>query len=280
MIAILVFNMVQRSHQEHGEKKRFATLNMAIILLLLNGSLAVILRYGLPDTYILAGVGIAAVAAFIMRKKTFIFKLRCSECGTLYPAKQILLYDNPECSHCASGPAAEITNSDDVPDRVSAIDWDGWVPSETAVLCFVEDGDKLMLIHKKTGLGAGKINAPGGRIEPGETPEQAAVRETIEETGITPSELEEKGRLHFQFKDGYSLKGHVFFARKFSGQLTETDEADPFWCTKSDIPYGKMWEDDILWLPLTLEGKNIEGRFVFDGDTMLDQDVQECEAWS
>ncbi|RKX74483.1 MAG: NUDIX hydrolase, partial [Spirochaetes bacterium] len=55
-----------------------------------------------------------------------------------------------------------------------------WKPVEEAVLCFIRDRkeEKVLLIHKKTGLGAGLINAPGGRIDPGETPEEAAVRET------------------------------------------------------------------------------------------------------
>jgi 8-oxo-dGTP diphosphatase len=48
-------------------------------------------------------------------------------------------------------------------------DWSVWQPTERANLCFVTRGDEVLLIHKKRGLGAGKINGPGGRIEPGET---------------------------------------------------------------------------------------------------------------
>lgn len=46
-------------------------------------------------------------------------------------------------------------------------DWTGWVPRERAVLVFLRDGDQLLLIHKKRGLGTGKVNAPGGRVETG-----------------------------------------------------------------------------------------------------------------
>jgi len=49
----------------------------------------------------------------------------------------------------------------------------------------------------------------------------------------------------------------------------QTDEAEPFWCAESDIPYDRMWADDRLWIPLMLDGQGFEGRFVFDGDRML-----------
>ena len=62
------------------------------------------------------------------------------------------------------------------PGGFAEVDWSRWEPTERAVLCFVRDGDRVLLIHKKTGLGAGKVNAPGGRIDPGETAEEAAIR--------------------------------------------------------------------------------------------------------
>ncbi len=63
------------------------------------------------------------------------------------------------------------------------IDWEKWAPKDRAVLTFIRCEGRLLLIVKKRGLGQGKVNAPGGRLEPGETPEQAAVRETREEVG-------------------------------------------------------------------------------------------------
>jgi 8-oxo-dGTP diphosphatase len=156
---------------------------------------------------------------------------------------------------------------------VSAVDWNTWIPKERAVLCFVRDKDLLMLIHKKTGLGKGKVNAPGGRIEPGETASEAAIRETFEETGVQASELEKVGELFFIFTDGYSLHGSVFFANKFIGTPFETREADPFWCSTNAIPYNQMWEDDKHWLPLILAGKKFKGYFIFDDDVMLSKSV-------
>jgi 8-oxo-dGTP diphosphatase len=157
---------------------------------------------------------------------------------------------------------------------VDAIDWSAWVPTEKAVLCFVRKNNELLLIHKKTGLGKGKINAPGGRIEASESALQAAIRETSEEVGIVPDTLTETGQLFFEFTNGYKLHGTVFFAAAFTGNLIETYEAAPFWCDINSLPYDRMWEDDRHWLPLVLSGKYIKGYFVFDDDVMLGKRVK------
>lgn len=155
------------------------------------------------------------------------------------------------------------------PLHVDTVDWHLWKPEERAVLCYIFADNQVLLIHKKKGLGAGKINAPGGRIEPGETPLEAAVRETIEETGITPLNPVQSADVSFIFLSGYSLHGAVFTASAWEGTLTETDEALPFWCPVPEIPYADMWEDDILWLPHVIAGKYTSGRFIFDEDNML-----------
>jgi 8-oxo-dGTP diphosphatase len=56
-----------------------------------------------------------------------------------------------------------------------AIDWDSWEARDRATLLFVVLDFRVLLIRKLRGLGAGKINAPGGRIDPGETSEGEAV---------------------------------------------------------------------------------------------------------
>ncbi len=157
---------------------------------------------------------------------------------------------------------------------VNEIDWKKWMPTEEAVITYILQEEKVLLMHKKRGLGAGKVNAPGGHIEEGETPEEAAIRETREEVGLETWNLEYSGELYFHFLDGLRLKGTVYICRDFSGQMIETDEAIPFWCPTDDIPWHKMWEDDRHWLPRALEGDTFSGRFVFDDDKMADMDLR------
>lgn len=150
-----------------------------------------------------------------------------------------------------------------------AVDWPSWQPAERAVLCFMRRPGQLLLILKKRGLGAGKFNAPGGRVEPGESEAAAAVRESQEEVGLTPLSPTPAGRLHFAFTDGYRLSCRLFTAASHRGEPTETDEARPFWQDEERMPYHQMWADDRIWMPLLLEGRAFEAWFVFDGDLML-----------
>lgn len=156
---------------------------------------------------------------------------------------------------------------------VDDIDWQKWIPSEEAVLCFVIKYEKVLLINKKTGLGKGLINGPGGRVDPGETALKAAIRETEEEVCIVPNGLKMVSVHYFHFLDGYKLKAYAYIANDFEGVPASTDEADPFWCDIDKVPYEKMWEDDKLWLPDALKGKKQTGYFTFDGEKMLSEKI-------
>lgn len=151
--------------------------------------------------------------------------------------------------------------------------WHDWQPTERATLCFVIRDGQILLILKKRGLGAGKINGPGGRIEAGESAIEAAIRETQEELGVTPLNVEERGVLHFQFADGYALHCTVFSATDCEGEAVETDEAVPRWTPLGEIPFHEMWADDRFWLPGMIEGGQFRGYFHFDGEKMLTNDV-------
>jgi 8-oxo-dGTP diphosphatase len=163
------------------------------------------------------------------------------------------------------------------PRRVDEIDWPSWEPVDRATLLFVVRDGEILLIRKRRGLGAGKINGPGGRIEDGESPLEAALREVEEEIGVAPLQASERGQLSFQFIDGYSIHVRVFRAPDCRGEPRETVEAIPLWTKIDRIPYPEMWADDRLWLPLLLQGEHFSGRFIFDGDEMLDHDVRVVE---
>jgi len=149
----------------------------------------------------------------------------------------------------------------------------GWSAVHQATLLFVVDANNVLLIRKKRGLGAGKINGPGGKLDTGETPVQCAIREVSEELCIDAADPEYRGQLKFQFIDGYSIHVHVFLSHGYSGEPTETDEAVPLWFPLNEVPYGEMWADDVVWLPQVLAGASVDGRFLFDADRLLEYDT-------
>lgn len=143
-----------------------------------------------------------------------------------------------------------------------------------ANLCFILRGAELLLIRKKRGLGAGKINGPGGKIEAGESATESAIRETFEELCVTPIAPQQVGELTFEFRDGLQLHCTVFLALDFAGEPTETAEAIPLWTPIDRIPYDEMWEDDRFWLPLVIAGQRFRARFMFDGEQLLEKEIE------
>jgi len=176
----------------------------------------------------------------------------------------------------ARGPIKSILDSSDpsthdtASRRLVDIDWAQWRAHDRATLVFVIEGRRILLIRKKRGLGAGKINGPGGKLDPGETPRDCAQREVEEELCATPIGLVARGELRFQFTDGYSIHVYVFVASGLAGNAQETDEAIPIWTPVEAVPYDEMWADDRLWLPGVMAGGRVDGRFIFEGDSMLD----------
>ena len=162
---------------------------------------------------------------------------------------------------------------------LSPIDWPKWIGEMPATILFIIKDGRILLIEKKRGLGAGKINGPGGKIDPGETPLQAAIRETQEELIITPHAPRKLGELQFSMSDCPDILCHVYRADDYTGTPTETDEALPLWVPLNAIPYHRMWEDDQHWLPLLLNEQSFLGRFVFEGDHLLWSKVTTDVTW-
>ena len=156
---------------------------------------------------------------------------------------------------------------------------EGARPMSEASLCYVVQEGRILLIRKKRGVGAGKINGPGGKVEPGETMLESAVRETREEVGVTPLDLELRGELTFDFVGAKVVRCGVFISPRFEGDLVETDEAAPVWHSTASLPYDEMWDDDREWLPLLLAGKCFRGSVRIEpGDRVHDVCVAEISA--
>jgi len=60
--------------------------------------------------------------------------------------------------------------------KLDDLDWNSWQGKDPATLVFVVRDGRILLINKKTGLGKGKINGPGGKVEKGETPAERKLK--------------------------------------------------------------------------------------------------------
>ena len=146
-----------------------------------------------------------------------------------------------------------------------------------STLVFVRQRDQLLLIEKKTGLGQGKVNGPGGKVELDEDWEACARRELEEELKIQAGTMIWGAELRFLMSDCPDILCQVFFTDTFYGEPIETREAKPFWSALSDLPWSQMWEDDQYWLPRALLGERVRGSFSFEGDRMHSMHIERCE---
>lgn len=142
-------------------------------------------------------------------------------------------------------------------------------PLRQATLCFLLREGEILLALKKRGFATGKWNGAGGKPEPGESIDEAAIREVREEIGVTPLHPRRVATLDFYFPEhpdfaGWDQQVCVYLADAWQGTPVETEEMAPRWFPLDALPLAEMWADDPLWLPLVLRGIDVRGWFLFD----------------
>jgi len=129
---------------------------------------------------------------------------------------------------------------------------------------------QVLLGRKKKGLGLGNIVGLGGKLEPGESAVQAAVREIDEESGLTvaASDLQPFGVLTYLFphREAWSQVSNVFVCSEWTGTPRESDELNPVWFDVDALPIDEMWDDARYWLPQVFAGIAADATFTFGPD--------------
>ncbi len=110
----------------------------------------------------------------------------------------------------------------------------------------------------------GKWNGLGGKLNPGESPEDCVIREVREESGLTISDPLLKGFLTFpRFANDEDWYAFVFVARKIEGQLIESEEGVLEWIDDDLLLNLDLWEGDLIFLPWLERPGIFSGKFIY-----------------
>ena len=146
-------------------------------------------------------------------------------------------------------------------------------------LLILKKDQKILLARKKRGFGFGKWNGIGGKQEKEESIDEAMLRETKEEIGITPVDYQKIGIINFTeyYKEELTnVHMHTYIATDWKGNIEESEEMFPKWFDVDQLPWEDMFEDMKYFLPYLLDKKKIIGFFEYDKNwNLIKHEIQE-----
>ena len=142
-----------------------------------------------------------------------------------------------------------------------------------STLIYLERGDEYLMLHrtkKENDLNHDKWIGVGGKFEDGESPEDCALRETREETGLTLTRWRYRGLVTF-VSDRYETEYmHLFTADGWTGTPKECDEGELAWIKKSELLKLRLWEGDKIFLRLLdTDEPFFSLKLKYEGDTLV-----------
>ncbi len=146
-----------------------------------------------------------------------------------------------------------------------------------ATLCYIKkDGKTLMLYRnkKENDYHEGKWNGIGGKFELSETPEECAIREIKEETGLDVKDPELKGMITFPLFDGKDdWYVFLFIVKNFSGELIDSPEGKLEWIPDEKITELNLWDGDRIFLEWLNQENFFSAKFNYEGKNFKDYTV-------
>jgi len=129
-------------------------------------------------------------------------------------------------------------------------------------------------IKKENDMHAGKWNGLGGKLEPGETPEECAIREIYEESGLKVKNLTLKGIITFPgFYDQEDWYTFLFMINDFEGQLIDSPEGHLQWIPDHHLLDLNLWPGDRIFIPWLEQPAFFSGKFVYQEGQLIEHDV-------
>jgi len=146
-----------------------------------------------------------------------------------------------------------------------------------ATLLYVMKDDKTLMLYRnkrKKDYHEGKWNGLGGKFELGESPEECAIRELEEESGLIAKNLILKGHLTFPMFDGVDdWYVFVFIIDKFDGELIESEEGELRWIPNKELKDLNLWEGDQIFIDWLFDDKFFSAKFIYDKGKFIDYEV-------
>lgn len=134
-------------------------------------------------------------------------------------------------------------------------------------LVYVRRGGETLMLRRPVGHDPreGVWNGLGGKLEPGESPEECMRREVLEEAGLTVTEAELKGVITFPgLAGGTDVLTFVYLVTRFSGTPRPSDEGALFWIPTEELTDLQLWEGDRVFLPWLDEPGWFSAKFVYE----------------
>jgi 8-oxo-dGTP diphosphatase len=146
-----------------------------------------------------------------------------------------------------------------------------------ATLCYLRQDGNTLMIHrtkKENDMHAGKWNGLGGKLEPGETPEECAIREIWEESGLRVKNLALRGVITFPgFSNEEDWYAFLFVADDFEGELIESPEGYLQWIPDEALLELNLWPGDRIFIPWLNQPGFFSGKFVYQDGELVEHGV-------
>ena len=143
-----------------------------------------------------------------------------------------------------------------------------------ATLCYLNKNGKTLMLYrnkKNNDMNGGKWIGLGGKIEDGETPEECAIREIKEESGLVAKKLELKGILTFpSFDNIETWYVFLFLVTEFEGELIESSEGLLKWIEDDQLFDLPMWEGDKIFLRWLNQKGFYSAKFIYKNNSFID----------